>query len=379
MNICVIVPDRYPTEKAYGVNISNTASSFVKSGHRVMIFGTGNLEKDDLQNPVTTVRLRIDPIYQLALRKGNRILSIFSYTMRSLNFGIKVRVKLKTLQNKHVDLVITRSPAVMLSFAILNPSYRKLILELHHQPNQLEILMLKIVKNRFKTLVTNHYFKSSLEEREFPSEIYVVHNAAPDTFFEIRRKKSNQKVKIGYAGSAFSSGNDNGLSIILESVATNSPVLKNIEFEIIGAGQDFEDRLLDFKNTNPETDFGIIRIRGRIKQNELPIYLEDFDVSLIPYPDTEYYKRSFPLKIMEMAAAGIPMIATRTSAHERILNGMPVQYYTFGSCTEFLKCIEEFQLLSMYERERISNKIRGLAFKYSYAARAKEILEITTR
>lgn len=54
---------------------------------------------------------------------------------------------------------------------------------------------------------------------------------------------------------------------------------------------------------------GVI-LAGSVSYDDLPAYLWAFDVGIVPYTSTDLVRRSRPLKLLEMLAAGLPVVCT---------------------------------------------------------------------
>lgn len=129
---------------------------------------------------------------------------------------------------------------------------------------------------------------------------------------------------IGYAGALESSRLD--LEII-ETIAVNRP-----EWSIVLAGP--ED---DIFKTSRLHSISNIHFLGRKKPQELPAYIEAFDVCLNPQLINELTVGNYPRKIDEYLAMGKPVIASRTPAME-IFNGI---VYLSDSKENYVGLIEQ--------------------------------------
>ena len=85
---------------------------------------------------------------------------------------------------------------------------------------------------------------------------------------------------------------------LLREVATKRP---EYSFVLIGPTQTDVQLLKDLPN---------IHLIGQRSHEELPTYVQAFDVGLIPYRLTEYTRHVFPTKLTEYLALGKPVVAT---------------------------------------------------------------------
>ena len=89
----------------------------------------------------------------------------------------------------------------------------------------------------------------------------------------------------------------------------------NIKLLLIGPGKD-----LDYFKTKTEklnlNDY--IKFTDLIPYEQVPYMMAEADLSVIPFPDLEWWKYQSPLKIFECLAMGIPIITTNILAHRNI-------------------------------------------------------------
>ena len=85
---------------------------------------------------------------------------------------------------------------------------------------------------------------------------------------------------------------------LLAAVAERMP---DVTFALVGPPQVDVSRLERVKN---------IRLFGQRQHGELPGYVKNFDVGLVPYRITEYTSNVYPTKLNEYLIMGIPVVAT---------------------------------------------------------------------
>lgn len=66
---------------------------------------------------------------------------------------------------------------------------------------------------------------------------------------------------------------------------------------------------------------------GEVKHEEVPSYIRSLDASVCHLPDDISFRYSFPMKILEYAACGVPVFASRIPAHVEISKHIPVTLY----------------------------------------------------
>lgn len=113
----------------------------------------------------------------------------------------------------------------------------------------------------------------------------------------IEKNKKDKKI-VGYIG-----GIRNWLDFeLLRYIAVN---LKNVDFVFIGKIYDDSDRYIKelCKNEN-------VKWHNYIPHEKLIDYLNKFDVGIIPFKKSTFFKGVFPNKFYEYMAAGIPIVTT---------------------------------------------------------------------
>lgn len=79
-----------------------------------------------------------------------------------------------------------------------------------------------------------------------------------------------------------------------------------------------------------------VQLRGPVAHSELPRYLQNFDVAIVPFPDNAFNRARDPLKVFEYLSGYKPVVA----AHTPQLRGMP--YVSIAETPqEFLQQIEK--------------------------------------
>lgn len=87
----------------------------------------------------------------------------------------------------------------------------------------------------------------------------------------------------------------------LELIVKAATACPDINFVFVGPEQESMDRLKKLPN---------IHLFGAKNHEQLPAYLEHFDVGWIPYRITDYTQSVYPTKLNEYLAIGLPVLAT---------------------------------------------------------------------
>ena len=372
MEIAVLVPTRYPTEKAYGVNIAYTTEALRLLGNKVNIFTAGESSFDSQGNNVIGIKNKFLKLAEFVRNSGHSTVSAFGFYLFQFIFAASVFRIVRKISLP--DLVLTRSPIVAFVVSRLLKYKPRIILELHHMPSNAEIHLLNKCTQNVFLVVTNGEFDLHLKQEGVANFSCVIPNASPSAFHNLSRTKREYSlpITIGYAGKSTSSGHDNGLTIAIKLLENFPDLARSIHLTFIGCEISFSSQV------KLAIEEGAIRgesvtLIDHLEHDKLLMEIAKFDLALIPYPEEPYYERSFPIKIAEMASAGIPMLISNTKAHRRILGEPNDFFFTAGSHQSLKDKLEKIlgnmELISR-ERERLIM----LANNFTYIKRAKDLL-----
>jgi glycosyltransferase involved in cell wall biosynthesis len=84
-----------------------------------------------------------------------------------------------------------------------------------------------------------------------------------------------------------------------------------------------------------------ITFTGRIDYREVPDFISTFDLGLCHLPDTLFFRRSFPMKVLEYAACGIRVAASRIGAHEDIAKELPMLLYAYDDPCDLARVLSD--------------------------------------
>lgn len=153
----------------------------------------------------------------------------------------------------------------------------------------------KFMKMADAVVVTS---KGLLEKKSaWHKKVFLVKNGADTELFSSAFQEQLPPTKtVGFIGSM-----DGRLDY--ELLAHAAGAMPEIKFEFIG-------RVLNDKQRNLLTQFSNVSFIGAKPLQELPDYVKEFSVGIIPFVKNEFTKGIYPLKINEYLAAGIPVVST---------------------------------------------------------------------
>jgi glycosyltransferase involved in cell wall biosynthesis len=115
---------------------------------------------------------------------------------------------------------------------------------------------------------------------------------------------------------------------------------------------------------------------GRLPRSVLFDSLDTFSIGLVIYPDKDYFFDSFPIKVVEYASRRIPIIASNTRAHNRILGSNKALYFDLSSSESLIDCIMKIKT-DKQMATLLSNNAFDWVKDLTYSNRVKKILAKT--
>ncbi|HUQ97124.1 MAG TPA: glycosyltransferase [Chitinophagaceae bacterium] len=195
-------------------------------------------------------------------------------------------------------------------------------------------------------------------KKDLSPHCYIVKNAADFPLFSTGFNPQIPAIKsVGFIG-----GIDRRLDYdLLQNLISSLP---HVEFNFIGRTvmKEGEHLLRQFKN---------VIISGPKNVHELPSYVKDFSVGIIPFRKTEFLKTVYPLKINEYLAAGIPVVTT----HFSYLDDFKPVVRIAENETEFLNFVTDEMQYDSIEKKRAR---QNFARQNSWEHRAEEFSNIIT-
>ena len=150
---------------------------------------------------------------------------------------------------------------------------------------------------------------------------------------------------------------------LIESAATRHP-----EWQFVFAGAPMIDGKHHSREIDAVTTLANVHRIGLIPHEEVPAYVNHFDLCLIPYRANEYNKASFPLKFWEFMATGKPVIVT----------GVP-ELKEYSSLIGYAESVAQLEQLITYwlthPEEKRAERI-ALAREHSWEKRVETILDL---
>lgn len=359
-SILFVLIGKFPTKKAFGVTTLGTAMAAVNFGYKVNILSSNSyLNSDDL---FTTNKTK--DVFSKFLANG-----ISDSYVGRINFRlvqIYVSLKASMINFKLSDKIFwVRDPVVALLLLVFTNKQTPIICEIHRVNNIIEILIYRILQRKKRVVLCPI---TQIVQETLPKNKHnqvVLGMAVNDLFLNSGRNRVisfKNELVIAYLGRGSSSREKldiNFLSKLLTFCEFND---KNWKFLFIGFS---DDRLLKFKH---------VTMFENKEHFEIPEILVSADVGLVLYPDTNYFKDSFPIKLIEYAATKLLIVATSTQAHLEILGNNKALYFPENNYKELYSVLEYIE-----KNRNLNTYVIEAAFKWaennSYSQRLSTVLK----
>ena len=187
----------------------------------------------------------------------------------------------------------------------------RIVLESHKSPDnflhrKIDLFLLKKGANLVVTSQTllKAYQKAAADEK-LCKNITVIRNGSSD--YCVEKRNAVRDYTVGYVGGV---SRKKGLDFIIQ-LAKQMP---HVNFVLVGPIRDGKEKLENTQN---------ILTTGHVRQPEIKAFYKEFNALIAPYPDDGNFNLvsefPSPLKISEYFSTGLPIIASRNSATDELL------------------------------------------------------------
>ncbi len=180
-----------------------------------------------------------------------------------------------------------------------------------------EKLERKAVQSNDGIFVVSRELKERLlSEFDYPEDkiVEVLNTPVLSDFKNIKKSIVNKARRFAYHGH-FS--NDRNLDILAEAFVNALKVNDNISLFMAGTGESFAQVESIVKKAGAERN---IKLYGAYKQDELPRFLSETDVGILPYKNNVFINHIISNKLFDYMATGKPVIVSRAKPMQRIIN-----------------------------------------------------------
>jgi len=328
---------RLPTVRAYGIALSHLEKALHQLGYGTIV-AAPLLESPgippvdiDLSNWAWRLGRRIQTLRPLAALGtwGTRLGS---------SWALRRRCRSLTAQ-----VLWTRSPEMLLAGQKVAAKH---ILELHHVPSRVEMLLIRKASRRLGSRLTvvaiSARIAAGLEGSGIkPGEVVVEPSGVGEDFFLPPKEwpTGGTAIQFLHSGTLSTGSVDHGAQMFVE--LAHHLRLARIPFviRIVGANVS-QIRALEKLRRELRVPSNQFVVEGHCSPDVVPRMLEQSDILLAHYPEGVASRHESPLKLIEYAAACRPILASATPSVEGTLP--PTAYVPFaeGNLSSLLSAID---------------------------------------
>jgi glycosyltransferase involved in cell wall biosynthesis len=201
------------------------------------------------------------------------------------------------------------------------------------------------------------------------SKIHVVMNA-PDTRIFVARKNGNGR-SHGFTVVCHGTVTARlGLELLIAAVAALRSKIPGLRLRVIGDG----DSLSGARNLVNQLEIGNqVDFMKLVPVEQLPALLATADVGVVPYRPSSATHLMLPVKLLDYATIGIPVIAARLRTIEHYFGDGGVEFFEPGNCEDLARAIMRLYLDPPL-RERLVDRARVALNALSWESQKSEYL-----
>jgi glycosyltransferase involved in cell wall biosynthesis len=353
---------RFPSKTAHTVNIMKMCQSMKKNGCDLTLVADVQKSAEEvfsyysIRRPFKTIPIKCPRI---------RVLGRILFLMKTFSL----------LRKDLPDLFFTRDVFNASLVKIFNLPF---VFEIHETPGGFiqKYLLKRILKNEHLVclIIISEKLKKILDDEFGPlireKKWIIAHDGVDLEDFALRlthleaRKEVNLPTKpfiAGYTGSLFKG---RGPAEVILKVAAQ---LRNILFVVVGGENKY---ITKFKKEVKILRLRNVMIKGAFPHNKIPLFLQSFDVLLMPYQQKVLHRQKkhetssymSPLKMFEYMASGKPIIASRLEVIEEVLkdkkNALLVASDNIHEWAESIRLLKEDRFLAKRLGEQAKEDVK---------------------
>lgn len=368
--VILLVPNRMPTEKAYGVTISETQKALRVLDIESELWCTSSSKSFELVDGEIFRTLT----YNFKIPRF-RIFEKLTFQWTRMKFLYLALMKIDDNAN---ILVWTRDSIAALLILRFKKN-TKVALELHHPVGRVDSIFIKCLfpafsktSQKFRVFLLSPMLRNLIPKKLEKSFSSIIHMASPPEFYNSKKiPTSDKSITIALIGKATSSGNSNQLELIIGMLLNQISFLP--EFKLLIAGIE-ESHIEKFKSMIPSEllDSGRVLVLGHLSRSQVLESLMKVDVGIIPYLSNKYNDFRFPIKVVEFASTSCALLANRTVSLEAIL-GENAMYFDLNRPETLRNSLKELSN-DPKKLEEYKALAKKWSLDYTYEKRVKVVM-----
>ena len=354
-----LLPTRFPTEKAYGVTTEFTALALQNFDFKVTI--STSLFDESLSTKLL-VSATTNHLANKLLSPKIRVALTARFSVFQVIFAIHNAFKFK---GKHV-VFWTRD--IFLAFLVMKFTRNFVVCEIHRTPGKLQSICLRFLLRGKRIIISpiSNFLPSiqKLSKFKIVFSPMSVNGGEIEFFNSFKNKKQKTIIYVGNKSSGDYVLNVNLLNEVALSLSETHP---EWNIEIIGVSESYFHSKIE-RHFSPN-----IKLFGQIPRELVIKRLAVASIGLVIYPNSKWLNDSSPIKIIEYAAAGAAIVASKSVAHLRLLDDQKCVFFEIDSAESLTGAIERL-ILDSSLRSLISHNANNWSKIFTYENRAQNIL-----
>ena len=366
---------RFPSEMAYSHHVIQIAKGFAKNNCKVNIYYPKTYNKNTLSETPEEYYGKLSNINFVEIENVDitsfKIYEILPNLLKKIFYSLNTFIWSRKLKNNsNENLIWSTNPNIL---AISKKYFGNVVYEKHGQARYIQKLSISILKKSNNVLMVGvTEFATNELSVNFDNTLYLPNGVDNNIFLRKETNLSINNITIGYIGMLETYGVDKGvLNSIIEIDKISTEVRLNVE--VIGGPENKLNELREFiKTTNSDKNY---IIKSIIPHEKVPDTLNNFDIGIVPYPsDTHMNRYASPMKIFEMAACGVPILASDIESHKELEKfKLGIIYFKNGNFSDFSSKLQEL-ILDEKLRDKLSKLSLNNIDNLSWEKRMKTIL-----
>ncbi len=354
MKILYLSNNRFPTEKAHGLQIAKMCEAFLNQGAEVLLIVPNRKQITELGSPKEFYGLKNDikvkRIWCLDFLMSNFVPRLLAYFFQSFSFAFSF-ILIRRQFKKYT--IYSRTFLPLMGYS------GKWFFEAHAFPKSFGgKLVHRIFLRKARGVVCISEALARKYALIYRGEILIAHDGVDIDLFGNFKKTGKKKVVL-YTGSPYK---EKGV-LTLAKACEN---LKDIQCVFLGGNKDDAE----FKHLQKIAKKS--KVLPYVRHYEVPKYIAEADLLVIPNSakDTVFSEDTSPLKLFEYMASGKKILASDVPALKTILNEKMAWFFKADHEDDLRKKI----LDALNSEEERGKTAMDAVKKYSWRERAKEIL-----
>lgn len=373
--IAILTFARFPSEMAYGIHLIQIANSFLENGFEVNVYypktyNSKTIYEDPdkyygLNNEIKFKEVENFDItsYKLYQTLPDIIKKIL-YSINTFIWCFKVKI---VLENENYSW--STNPNLIL---FLKKHFDISFYEKHGKARYVQKFSISRLKKDSNVKLIG-ITKKSVEELSSGINPPIHLPLGVNNKLFINKIDGNKPLNIGYVGMLETHGIDKGvLKACKEIIKINSTL--QTKTTIVGGPQEKLNeinKLVDEFNQQNNFD-----IKSFVPHHEVPRIVSRFDIGIVPYPNDEHMNLyASPMKIFELAAAGVPILASNIEGHLELDEfKLGILYFQHDDFKDFRN-----KLINLLENNKLRLELSNKSLKniqnLNFTNRTKKLLE----